>query len=72
MDIQSSKIELVQMILNIENFEFIEKLKAFVKNEKIDIWDELSDAEKDDIQKGIVELDKGERVLYDDFIKDYS
>jgi len=72
MDIQSSKIELVQMILNIENFEFIEKLKAFVKNEKIDIWDELSDAEKDEIQKGIVELDKGERVLYDDFIKDYS
>lgn len=72
MDIQSSKIELVQMILNIENFEYIEKLKTFVKNEKIDIWDELSKTEKEEIQKGIAELDKGERVLYDDFIKDYS
>lgn len=42
MDIQSSKIELVKMILNIENDKFIEKITEFIQKEKVDFWDELS------------------------------
>ena len=36
MDIQTSKIELVKIILNSDNDKFIEKLKEFVSNEKSD------------------------------------
>jgi len=34
MDLQTSKIELVKLILDIESVEFIEKLSAFIIGEK--------------------------------------
>ena len=42
MNIQTSKIELVKMILNIENDKFIEKITEFIQKEKVDFWSELS------------------------------
>lgn len=72
MNIQTSKIELVKMILNIENDKFIEKIKEFIQKEKVDFWNELSLSEKKEIQKGIKELNKGKRVEYSDFLKKIS
>lgn len=69
MDLQTSKIELVKLILDIESVEFIEKLSAFIIGEKKDFWDELTLSEKQEIEKGIKELDNGDRVLLDDFLK---
>ena len=37
MNIQTSKIELVKMILNIENDKFIEKITNFIRKEKMTI-----------------------------------
>jgi len=72
MDIQTSKIELVKLILNIENTEFIQKVSDFIKNEKSDFWNDLSHAEQDEIKKGIEDLDKGNRIEYSDFLKKIS
>ncbi|MBI9041934.1 hypothetical protein [Lutibacter sp.] len=72
MNIQTSKIELVKMILNIENDKFIEKITEFIQKEKIDFWNELSLSEQKEIQKGIKELNKGKRVEYSDFLKKIS
>ena len=72
MDIQSSKIELVKIILNIENDKFIEKITEFIQKEKIDFWDELSVSEQEEIEKGITELNKGKRVEFNDFLKKIS
>ena len=72
MDIQSSKIELVKIILNIENDKFIEKITEFIQKEKIDFWDELSVSEQEEIEKGITELNKGKRVAFNDFLKKIS
>ena len=72
MDIQSSKIELVKIILNIENDKFIEKITEFIQKEKVDFWDELSVAEQKEIEKGITELNKGKRVAFNDFLKKIS
>ena len=72
MNIQSSKIELVKMILNIENDKFIEKITDFIKKEKIDFWNELSLSEQKEIEKGIEELNKGKRVEFNDFLKKIS
>jgi hypothetical protein len=72
MNIQTSKIELVKMILNIENDKFIAKITEFIKKEKVDFWNELSLSEQNEIQKGIEELDKGKRVEYADFLKNIS
>jgi len=72
MNIQTSKIALVKMILNIENDKFIEKITEFIQNEKVDFWSELSLSEQNEIQKGIKELNKGKKVEYADFLKKIS
>lgn len=72
MDSQTSKIELVKMILNIENDKFIEKIKDFIQKENVDFWDELSLSEQKEIEKGIEELDKGKRIEFNDFLKKNS
>jgi hypothetical protein len=73
MNIQTTKIELVKMILNIENYEFIQKVTDFIKkNEKTDFWHDLSLSEQKEIKQGIEELNNGERIAYKDFLKNIS
>lgn len=72
MNIQTSKIELVKMILNIENGKFIKKITEFIQKEKVDFWNELSVSEQKEIEKGIQELNSGKRVEFNDFLKKIS
>lgn len=72
MDIKASKIELVQLILNIENNEFIKKVTDFINNEKADFWNELTAEQKAEIEKGLEELNNGERSSYEDVLKRIS
>ncbi len=72
MDIQTIKLELLKIILENENSEFIQRVSDFVKKEKIDIWNELSMSEQEEIKKGIEDLNSGKRVSYDSFLKKIS
>jgi hypothetical protein len=72
MDIRTSKIKLVKMILNIENDKFIEKITEFIQKEKVDFWNELSLSDQKEIKKGIKELNKGKRIEFNDFLKKIS
>lgn len=72
MDIKTSKIELVKIILNIENDTFIKKVTEFINNEKADFWNELSSDEQAEIKKGIEQLDQGKRRTYSEVLKNIS
>ena len=72
MSIETSKIELVKLILAINNYEFLSKITAFIQEETVDFWDELSENERREIKKGIQELDDNKRVEFKDFIKKIS
>ena len=72
MNIQTSKIELVKIILNIENDEFIHRISDFINKEKKDFWNELDKSEQKEIQVGIDQLKNGKRVSYKDFLKNIS
>lgn len=72
MDIRATKLKLLQTILDNENAEFIQKLSDFVQKEQPDFWEELSTAEKEEIEQGIRELDKGKRISYESFLKKIS
>ena len=43
--------------------------RPFKKEAMIDFWETLSQNQKDEILKGIEEIEKGETVDYEDFIK---
>jgi len=72
MNMQTTKIELVKTILDIDNKDFIQKVADFIEKEKIDFWNEMSTNEQNEIKQGIDELEKGKRISYDSFIKKIS
>ncbi|MCF8298421.1 MAG: hypothetical protein K9J13_12815 [Saprospiraceae bacterium] len=72
MDIQTSKIELAKIILNIENPDLIEKIRGLIINEPKDFWLGLTATEKEEIEFGIEQLDKGNRISFDEFMDKIS
>jgi hypothetical protein len=72
MDIQTSKLELVKLIINIDNQKIINKLINILSAEQEDFWFELSEEEKKEIKLGIAQLDSGQRISLDDFLKKVS
>ena len=70
MDLQSSKLELVKMIININSQKTINKLLNILKSEQEDFWFDLSEMEKKEIELGIKQLDAGQRISLIDFLKE--
>ncbi len=73
MNIQAEKIELVKMILETDNPNILSSIKRMLKREsKKDFWDTLPQSQKEDIMKGIEEIENGEIVDYEDSIKKHK
>jgi predicted transcriptional regulator len=71
MNLQAKKLELVQLILNTEKPSVLAKVEAVFKKEKgADWWDEISEAEKEEIGKGIAEADSGQLIPHDKVMKE--
>ena len=73
MSIQSEKLELVRLILDTDNPGILATVKRiFSSAKKIDFWDSLPHYQKEEILKGIEEIEKGETINYEEFIKKYQ
>jgi hypothetical protein len=72
MDIQASKLELFKMIYNIEDQNIINNLIKIVRNSQKDFWLELSESQREEIKTGINQLDSGQRISLEDFLKKVS
>ena len=60
LQIQNKKLELIQWLSNIEDLNFLDKISDMISRErKKDWWDEISEAEKQSIEKGIAQADAG-------------
>jgi len=59
MNLQATKLELIQWLSTIDNPSIIEKILAIRNNEKEDWWEHLSALEKESINKGIEDADAG-------------
>lgn len=69
MDIQTSKLELMKMILDIEDSSMINKIRKMISREKNDFYDNFSEDEKLEIQYGIDQLDRGESISWEELRK---
>lgn len=70
MNIQAEKIELVKMLLDTENPKIIESIrKIFKREKKSDFWDDLSQQEREEIEKASLEIENGEVTDYESFIQ---
>jgi len=69
MNIQAEKLRIMKMILDTDNPSILASINRIFKKEgSTDFWTTLSDEHKEDILKGIEEVDRGEVVNYDDFM----
>ena len=62
MDIQSEKLELIKLLLETNDKSIIESIKNIFKSEKKDVWKELSPEEQEEIDIGIQEANRGDKV----------
>lgn len=72
MNLQATKLELIQWLSTIDNPSIIEKILAIRANEKEDWWDYLSTLEKESINKGIEDADAGNLKDHDQARKIYG
>ena len=71
MDFQTTKIELIKEILEIETPELIEKVSTFLKREKKDFWDNLTTYQQEEINKADAEIRNEETSDYDTFMSSH-
>jgi hypothetical protein len=72
MNIQSEKIEIMKLILETDNPNILESVKnIFKKNRTTDFWETLPQEQKEDILQGIKDIENGEVVDYEDFMKKF-
>ena len=62
-NLQAKKLELVQLIINTRKPLTLKRVEEVLKNEKEqDWWDEISNAERQSIEKGMAEANRGELI----------
>lgn len=72
MNIQSEKLELMRLILETDNPGILESIKKLFKAKaQNDFWDALTQVQKDEILEGIQQINTGEVVDYETFIKQH-
>ena len=70
MNIQAEKLELMRMILETDNLRILDSIKkVFKKQSRKDFWETIPKNQKEDILNGIEEIENGEILDYDDFMK---
>lgn len=62
MDIQATKLELMQLLLQTEEEEVLIRLRTVFQEQTTDWWERLSSEEKEKIETGIREADRGELI----------
>ena len=63
-NIQNKKIELIQWLSTLNDKSLIDKLMKFREKEKKDWWNEISQLEKESIEKGIQDAENGKLVSH--------
>ncbi len=58
-NIQNKKIQLIQWLSTLNDESIIEKIMKLRENEKTDWWNNISDEEKNSIEKGLTDANSG-------------
>lgn len=72
MDTQTSKIEIAKLILELENPKLLNKIHEMLLDESNKFRKSLTEYEREEIKLGIEQLNRGERISFEDFLKKVS
>ncbi|NOZ35681.1 MAG: hypothetical protein GXO80_10335 [Chlorobi bacterium] len=71
-NIQNIKIELIQWLTTVDDSSLIQKILDLRKSQTKDWWNEISEAEKISIEKGISDADNGKLNSHNEARKIYE
>lgn len=72
LNLQNTKIKLIQWLTTLEDKTLLQKIIDLRKSESKDWWDEVTDAEKKSIEKGISDADNGKLKTHGEARKVYE
>jgi len=62
MNIETTKLELMHLLLQTQKESILKKLKSVFEEEQVDWWNEMSKNEQEDINTGLKQANKGEYI----------
>ena len=72
MNLQAEKLSLVQSILDINNRELLMELKTLIKQNEVDWFDNLSNAQKEDVLEDINDADQGRTMSHQKIVEKFG
>jgi hypothetical protein len=72
MNIETTKLELMHLLLQTQRESLLTKLKKVFEEEKTDWWDEMSDEEKKEIKIGLKQADNKEYISHKDVMNRFK
>ena len=60
MNIETTKLELMHLLLQTQKESILKKLKSVFEEEQVDWWSEMSQTEQNEIKMGLEQADSGE------------
>ena len=70
-DIELEKLELIKLLEATNDATIIASIKKIFNASKKDFWEELTEAQKLDIEEGERQIERGEFVEYETMMKKY-
>lgn len=70
-ELQTKKLELIHWLSSIDDLRIIDKILKLRKEER-SWWSDVSDAEKKIIEEGLKDIEEGNVVSHEDFLKSYD
>ena len=70
-NLEARKLSIIEYLAELKDESILSQIENLLKP-KVDFWDELTDTQKQGIQKGIEQLNNGDKVAYEDFIAQFK
>jgi len=72
MNLEATKLELMSLLLQTQKESLLAKIKKIFDEEQVDWWNEMSDTEKQEIEIGIEQADKGKLTSHETVMKSFD
>lgn len=72
MNIEATKLELMQLLLNTTNEKILMKIKNIYQEESSDWWDMISPEEQSEIEEGLKQIENNEVVSHESVMKGFE
>ena len=72
MDIQAEKLQLIEWLAGLINTAVLKRFISLKKEQEKDWWNQISEAEKSEIQEGLRKADRGEVTPHKEVMGKYK